>query len=160
MPVLRATYTQEEEMRMQTHAPPTPLEADRWYRSTFSFDAGVPIRDGDDAVLDRPIDIRYLIRKITEKKQWFEYLGWIQSFAPDEVMKIEPLDVRPGIVLVAYAVTNHETLTLDKCAYLFEAMRILPHERHFPKTQSCAIMVGLSIFEGMEAALGYPPIDE
>lgn len=144
---------------MPTHAP-TTLETDRWHRSTFFFDPGVPIRTGGEAVLERRIEIRYLVRKITRKENWFEQLEWIQSLAPQEVMAIEPLDVRPGIVLVAYAVTNHEQISLDECNYLFEAMRLLPSERHFPKTQSCAIMIGLSIFEDMESALGLPALDD
>lgn len=144
---------------MPAHAP-TSLCSDRWYRSTFFFDPGVPIRNGEDAVLTRRLEIRYLVMKITIKQKWFEQLEWIQSLAPQEAMKIEPLDVRPGIVLVAYAVTNHETITLEECNYLFEAMRVLPSERHFPKTQSCAIMTGLSIFENMEDALGCAPLDD
>ena len=143
---------------MLTHAPPA-LESDRWHRSTYFFDPDVPVHAGTTAALKRRIEIRYLVMKITEKRDWFATLEWIQSLAPHEAMTIEPVDARHGIVFMAYAVTNHDTITPEECAYLFEATRVLPRERHFPKTQSCAIMIERSLFERMEAALGCPATD-
>lgn len=139
---------------------PAPLATDTWYRSALFFDPGVPIRDGEDTMLKRRIEIRYLIRKITEKRDWFAQLEWIQSFAPQEAMHIEPFDARPGIVLAMYAVTNCEAITLHEFSYLCEAMRAVPSERHFPRTQSCAIMVNLPTLERMEATLGCAPFDD
>jgi hypothetical protein len=136
---------------------PKPVATDTWARSTYFFEEGIAHPGGDP--IPRRIEIRYLAIKLATTSEWYDHLDWLQRFAPHEVLDIEPAVVGTGIVLMAYAVTNHETILPDEDDFLAEATATLI-QRHWVRTPGCTIRVSLSAFEDMEDVLGYSPREE